>query len=330
LLQFPGVEGVAPYIHKEVMLNADGEVRGVSLQGVLPELQKTIGTIEAHLSGSFDELKPGENGIILGQILAHDLHVKVGDSVTAISLRSMSLDSGEMPTLQEFHVVGTFKLDMKIYDSTVAFIHINDAADMLEMEHRVSGLRMQLTDMFQAPAMSDLIYETSSPDTWVVDWTQQNKNFFKAIRTQKTMFFFILIMLVAVAAFNLVSTMIMVVTDKNADIAILRTLGLSPGGVMRTFIVQGSLIGLIGTGIGVLLGVAISMNIEVIVPLIEKILGFPLVSEDAYFISKIKGAVQWGDILLIAGSTLFLALAATLYPSWKASKVQPAEALRYE
>ncbi len=329
-LQFPHVKGAAPFIHTQVMLNVEGEVRGVSLQGVMPELQKTIGTIEDHMMGSFNDLKTGEHGIILGQTLAKDLGVKVGEDVTAISLRTLSLDSGEMPTLQEFKVVGTFKLDMKIYDSTMAFIHINDAADMLEMDSRVSGVRLQLDDMFQAPAVSDLIYEVSEPGIWVIDWTQQNKNFFKAISTQKTMFFFILIMLVAVAAFNLVSTMIMVVTNKNADIAILRTMGMSPGGVMRTFLVQGSLIGVIGTTVGVILGIAIALNIEVIVPFIEGILGVPLVSEDAYFISKIKGALEMGDILLIAGSTLFLSLAATLYPSWKASKVQPAEALRYE
>ncbi len=329
-LQFPHVKGAAPFIHTQVMLNVEGEVRGVSLQGVMPALQKTIGTIEDHMTGSFNDLKTGQHGIILGQTLAKDLGVKVGEDVTAISLRTLSLDSGEMPTLQEFKVVGTFKLDMKIYDSTMAFIHINDAADMLEMDNRVSGVRLQLDDMFQAPAVSDLIYEVSEPGIWVIDWTQQNKNFFKAISTQKTMFFFILIMLVAVAAFNLVSTMIMVVTNKNADIAILRTMGMSPGGVMRTFLVQGSLIGVIGTTVGVILGIALSLNIEVIVPFIEGILGVPLVSEDAYFISKIKGALEMRDILLIAGSTLFLSLAATLYPSWKASKVQPAEALRYE
>ncbi len=329
-LEFPHVKGAAPFIHKQIMLNVDGEVRGVSLQGVMPELQTTIGTIEEHMTGSFKDLKEGENGIILGQTLAKDLGVKIGEDVIAISLRSLSLDSGEVPTLQEFKVVGTFKLDMKIYDSTMAFIHIKDAATMLEMGNTVTGVRLQLDDMFQAPAVSDMIYELFDSGIWVTNWTLQNKNFFKAIQTQKTMFFFILIMLVAVAAFNLVSTMIMVVTNKNADIAILRTMGLSPGGVMRTFLVQGSLIGVIGTAVGVILGVAIALNIETIVPLIESVLGVPLVSEDAYFISKIKGAIQWGDIALIAGSTLFLSLIATLYPSWKASKVQPAEALRYE
>ncbi len=329
-LQFPHVQGVAPFIHKQVMLNVDGEVRGVSLQGVMPELQTTIGTIEEHMTGSFNDLQEGENGIILGQTLAQDLGVKVGEDVIAISLRSLTMDSGEMPTLQGFKVIGTFKLDMKIYDSTMAFIHLSDAAAMLEMDNRVSGVRLQLDDMLKAPMISDLIYEMSEPGIWVTDWTRQNRNFFKAISTQKTMFFFILIMLVAVAAFNLVSTMIMVVTDKNADIAILRTMGLSPGGVMRTFLVQGSLIGIIGTVVGVILGMVISLNIEIIVPFIESVLGVPLVSEDAYFISKIKGALEMRDILLIAGSTLFLSLAATLYPSWKASKVQPAEALRYE
>lgn len=329
-LQFPSVKGAAPFIHKQVMLNVEGEVRGVSLQGIMPELQTTIGTIEEHMTGSFNDLKAGENSIILGQTLAKDLGVKVGEEIIAISLRSLSFDSAETPTLQAFTVVGTFKLDMKIYDSTMAFIHMDDAASMLEMGDSVTGVRLQLDDMFQAPAVSEMIYELFDSGIWVTNWTLQNKNFFTAIRTQKTMFFFILIMLVAVAAFNLVSTMIMVVTNKNADIAILRTMGLSPGGVMRTFLVQGSLIGVIGTTVGVILGLAIAFNIEVIVPFIEGVIGVPLVSEDAYFISKIKGAVKWSDLLLIAGSTLFLSLIATIYPSWKASKVQPAEALRYE
>lgn len=329
-LQFPHVEGAAPFIHKQVMLNVSGEVRGVSLQGVLPELQSTIGTIEQHMKGRFSDLVPGEHGIILGETLAKDLDIEVGEDVTAISMRSVSLETGELPSLKQFKVVGTFKLDMKIYDSTMAFIHIQDAAEMLEMGNKVTGVRLQLDDMDKAPLVSEVIYENSGQDAWVIDWTRQNRNFFKALKTQKTMFFFILIMLVAVAAFNLVSTMIMMVTDKDSDIAILRTLGLSPGGVMRTFIVQGSMIGIIGTVAGVVFGVLISMNIEIIVPMIETILGMPLVSEDAYFISKIKGALEMGDIVLIAGSTLFLALIATLYPSWKASKVQPAESLRYE
>ena len=329
-LQFPHVTGVAPFIHTQVMLNVEGEVRGVSLQGVIPDLQRTIGSIEKHMTGSFSDLKEGQNSIILGESLAEDLGVKVGEDVTAISLRSLSMESGEMPTLREFTVVGTFKLDMKIYDSTMAFIHLKDASEMLEMDNRVSGVRLQLDDMYQAPAISNLIYEVSDPGIWVTDWTQQNKSFSKAISIQKSMFFFILLMLVAVAAFNLVSTMVMVVIDKNPDIAILRTMGLSPGGIMRIFLVQGSLIGVIGTAVGVVFGVVITLNIDIIVPFIERVLGVPLVTEDAYFISKIKGALEMGDLLLIAGSALFLSLIATLYPSWRASKVQPAEALRYE
>lgn len=330
VLQLPGVKGVAPFINNQVMLNVDGEVRGVSLQGVMPSLQKTVGTIEEHMQGSFSDLKPGESQIILGASLAKDLGVKRGDEITAVSMRNFSLESGEIPNLQVFKVVGTFKLDMKLYDSSMAFIHIKDAADMLEMGDAASGIRLQLDDMLDAPALGEIIREVTPPEIWVIDWTQQNANFFKAIKTQKTMFFIILIMLVVVASFNLVSTMIMVVTDKTAYIAILRTLGLSAGGIMRVFLVQGILIALIGTAIGILLGVLIALNIEVIVPLIEKLLGFPLVSEDAYFISKIKGALQIGDVVLIAGCTFVLALLATLYPSWKASKVEPAEALSYE
>lgn len=330
LLAFPHVTGVAPYIDKQVMLNVDGEVRGASLQGILPTYQQTVGSIQNHMTGRLDDLKAGEYGIILGQTLAEELGVAVGDEVTSMSLRSLSLEGGELPTLKEFKVIGTFKLDMKLFDSTVAFIHLQDAADMLEMEQSVSGLRLQLDDMNQAPLVSDIIYESAMPGTWVLDWTRQYRPFFKALQTQKTMFFFILVMLVAVAAFNLVSTMVMMVTDKDADIAILRTQGMSPSKIMRVFMVQGSLIGVIGTFFGVLFGVLLSFNIEMIVPLIEGLLGMSLMSEDGFFINKIKGAVEVGDIVLIAGSTLILSLLATLYPSWKASKVQPAESLRYE
>ncbi|CAA6827707.1 MAG: Lipoprotein releasing system, transmembrane protein, LolC/E family [uncultured Thiotrichaceae bacterium] len=331
MLQFPYVEGVAPFIDKQVMLNVDGEVRGVTLQGVLPELQTTISDLDQHMQNvSFAKLKEGEFGIILGASLARDLKVKAGDSITAISLKTASLSSGELPILKEFTVLGTFKLDMKVYDSTMGFIHIKDAAEMLDMKERVSGVRLQLEDMYKAPVLSEVIYENSSPDIWVVDWTQQFKNFFKALGMQKAMFFFILLMIIAVAAFNLISTMTMVVIDKKTDIAILRTLGLSPLGVTKTFLIQGLLTAIFGVLIGVTLGVLISSNIEVIVPLIEAIIGVPLVSEDAYFISKIKGAVQTADIVLIVVSTLLLSLFATVYPAWRASKVQPAEALRYE
>jgi lipoprotein-releasing system permease protein len=330
LLSFPHVTGIAPFIDKQVMLNVNGEVRGASLQGILPEYQQTVGTIEQHMTGRFEDLKAGEYGIILGQTLAEDLGLKVGDDVTSMSLRSLSLEGGELPILKEFKVLGTFKLDMKLFDSTMAFIHLQDAADMLQMEQRVSGLRLQLDDMNQAPAVSAIIYDSATPGTWIIDWTRQYSPFFKALQTQKTMFFFILVMLVAVAAFNLVSTMVMMVTDKDGDIAILRTQGLSPSKVMRIFMVQGSLIGVIGTFFGVVFGVLLSLNIEIIVPAIEYLLGMPLMSEDGFFINKIKGAIEIGDIVLIAGSTLLLSLLATLYPSWKASKVQPAESLRYE
>jgi lipoprotein-releasing system permease protein len=332
MMQFPGVTGAAPYIQKEVMLSEEGEVRGVLLQGILPDLQGTVGTIDKHMThGSFADLKSGEYGIALGETLAKELKLKIGDFITVLSPRSVSPDSNEFPILREFKLVATYRLDMKMYDSTTAFIHMEDATEMLEIEGgKVSGVRLQLEDLFDAPAIRDLIYESSSADTWVIDWTQQNSNFFKAIKMQKTVMFFILIMLVAVAAFNLVSTLVMVVTDKAADIAILRTLGLSPGGVMRIFMVQGSFIGLFGTLIGVVLGIVLTLNLETIVPLIEQATGSKLVSEDVYFISKIQGVLDIKDVIVIALSAFVMAMLATLYPSWKASKLQPAESLRYE
>lgn len=331
MLGFPYVDGAAPFINKQVMLNVDGEVRGVNLNGVLPEYQTTISDLDKHMINTrFSALEAGEYGIILGASLAKDLNLSVGDSITAISLKSNDIGAGELPILKEFTLLGTFKVDMKIYDTTMGFIHITDAAEMLEMGDNVSGVRLHLDDMDQAPGLSTIIMENSSPDIWVINWTQQFKNFFTALGMQKTMFFFILLMIIAVAVFNLISTMTMVVIDKKTDIAILRTQGLSPSGVTRAFLLQGFLTATLGIVAGVILGLLISYNIEGIVWVIESALGMPLVSEDAYFISKIKGAIEWNDIVIIIISTLILSLLATMYPSWKASKVQPAEALRYE
>lgn len=331
LMSIDRVTGAAPYIQKEVMISEEGEVRGISLHGVLPDLQKTVGHISSHMTeGQFTDLKADDYSIILGETLTRALKLKVGDSVTILSPKSLSIDNPESPTLREFKLIGTFKLDMKMYDSAVAFIHMSDAATMLEMGTEVTGLRLKLDDLYNAPSVRQHIIDTSSPDTWAVDWTLLNSNFFKAIKMQKTVMFFILIMLIAVAAFNLISTLVMVVTDKESDIAILRTLGLPPKKVMRIFIIQGTLIGIIGTVIGILFGILLSINVENIVPLVEQLLGMKLISEDVYFISKIKGILEISDIVVIALCTITLAVLATLYPSWKASKIQPAESLRYE
>ncbi len=331
LLAFPHVTGAAPYIQKEVMLSRSSEVRGIALHGVLPELQKTVGHIDKHITeGQFDALQAGKFGIILGETLAKDLKLKIGDEVTVISPKSFSINLGESPTLRSFTLLATFKLDMKMYDSAVAFIHMHDASTMLDMNESVNGIRLQLDDLYHAPTVRSDILRKLPPETWALDWTQLNANFFKAIRMQKTVMFFILIMLIAVAAFNLVSTLVMVVTDKESDIAILKTLGVSSQKIMRIFMIQGLLIGIIGTLIGIIVGVFLSLNIEHIVPVIEQLLGLKLISEDVYFISKIKGILHTHDIVTIATATILLAILSTLYPSWKASRIQPAESLRYE
>ena len=243
---------------------------------------------------------------------------------------ALSETTGELPILKQFNVVGIFRVDLQQYDRGTAYVHMADAMRLFEMGDQVTGLRLTLDDLYLSREVSQVLANTSGPDYWLSDWTRQNENFYKAIQLQKTIMFFLLGLIIAVAAFNLVSTLVMVVTDKDSDIAILRTLGMTPGSIMKVFMVQGTLIGVVGTTLGVVFGVLLATNVDVIVPWLESIFNVNFISADVYGISELESKVEWSDVIMIAISALVLSMLATLYPSWKASRVQPAEALRYE
>lgn len=332
--QLPEVAGSAPFIEKSVMVNQGDEARGVLLQAIVPELEKDVAAVFEHIEqGDMNELTPGSYHIALGAAVAEELGVTVDDSVTLISPPADILAGGELPVLQRFVVKAIFRIDMQMYDKGFAYVHIEDAAEVLNMPGEITGLRVRLNNANLAPNTADTILNTlgpDNPDIWISDWTYQNSGLFTAIRMQKTVMFIILLLIIAVAAFNLVSTLVMVVTDKEADIAILRTQGLSPGRVMKIFMVQGTLIGVIGTTIGVVLGILLASNLDVIVPFIERLFDTDFISPDTYFISELESRINPGDVALIAVCSLLMSIIATLYPAWRASKVQPAEALRYE
>jgi lipoprotein-releasing system permease protein len=329
---FPHVIGVAPYIKRELMVSQGEKARGVVLHGIDPEREKQVSHASQNMvKGSFSDLKPGEFGIIIGATIAKDLDIDIGSRLMAVNPKSSQDLQQALPELQRFTVVGIFRVDMQIYDTTYAYTHIDDAATLFEMGDEVTGIQVKLDDIYKARDVSYLIAETDTDgDYWITDWTLGNVNQFKAIKMQKTVMFLILVMIVMVAAFNLVSTLVMVVTDKQADIAIFRTMGLTPFRVMKVFMVQGTLVGVIGTVVGVALGVLIAINVEHILPLVESLLGRKLFAAEVYKITEIKAVVEPMEVVTIASVSLVLSMLATLYPAWKASKVQPAEALRYE
>ena len=332
LLEMDNVIGSSPFVEKQLMVNEGTRVQGAIVEGVLPEFEKETGNVSNKMlegKGSFDDLVAGEDNIILGVTLAESLGVDVGESVTLLT-PAAGQDLGELPILKQFHIVGIFRVDLQQYDEGTVFIHMADAQNLFEMGDQVTGLRLRIDDLYKAREVAQKVADVSGDDFWVSDWTRQNENFFKAIQLQKTMMFFLLGLIIAVAAFNLVSTLVMVVTDKGSDIAILRTLGMKPRNVMKVFMVQGTLIGVIGTILGVVFGVLLAVNVDVIVPFLESLFNVNFISADVYGISTLESRVEVSDIVLIAVSALVLSMLATLYPSWKASKVQPAEALRYE
>ena len=328
------VTGTAPYIMAQGMLSNGQAVQGAIVRGVLPSEEGKVSDLAAHMrAGQLADLKADEFGMVLGAELAQSLGVVLGDKVVLMAPQGQFTPTGVVPRIKQFTVVGLFQIGMYEYDAGLALINIDDAARLYRMGDNVSGVRLKLDDLFLAPKISTDLAVVLSNETqalFLTDWTQEHANFFRAIQMEKRVMFIILALIVAVAAFNIVSTLVMAVTDKRADIAIMRTFGASPFSIMAIFIVQGALIGMIGTVVGAFFGVLIALNISTIVPFIEHLFHVQFLAKDIYYISELPSHLLWGDVITIVILSFFLSLIATLYPSWKASKMNPAEALRYD
>ena len=325
------VVAAAPYIRKEVMLTNGRRVSGSLIRGILPEYEEQVSTVASKMvSGRLGDLKAGEYGIVLGRELANSLGVYEGDRVTVITPQASVTAVGVMPRLRRFRVVGVFEVGMREYDSAMAYVHMADAAKLFHLKDKINGIRLRLTNLFEAPRISRDIEELFGPDYWVRDWSKQHRNFFRALKTEKTVMFIILLMMISVAALNIVSTLMMSVTDKESDIAILRAMGMTPASIMQIFMIQGAFIGLFGTLIGVGLGVPVALNVFEIVSWFEQIFHTDFLPADVYYISDITADVKASEVLTYALSAFGVTILATIFPAWRASKTLPAQALRYE
>jgi lipoprotein-releasing system permease protein len=327
----PEVAGVAPYIQREVMLTRSNLVRGAVLRGLLPDEEPEVSDIDGFMRiGTLRDLQSGQFGIILGVGLARALGAGVGTKITVVSPQTAVTPAGVAPRLKRFTVVGIFQADHGQYDGGVALVHLEDAARLFRQEGSIGGLRLKLVDPMRAAITSRELATRLGGSYWVVDWTQLNANWFRALRLEKTMMFLILTLIIAVAAFNIVSTLIMVVTDKRSDIAILRTLGATPRAILGIFMVQGAFIGVLGTLLGLAGGVALASNVETLVPRLESLLGGKILPDDIYYITEVPSDLRWADVGWITALAFILTVLATLYPAWRGSRTQPVEALRHE
>ncbi|MBA2409163.1 MAG: lipoprotein-releasing ABC transporter permease subunit [Gammaproteobacteria bacterium] len=326
------VAGDAPYVEGQAMLVNGQQVSGALLRGVLPAEEPDVSEVGEHMKyGELADLKAGEYGIVLGRELAAILGADPGGKVTVVTPEASVTPAGILPRLRRFTVTGIFEVGMQEYDSSAAFIHIADAATLFDLpDGAVSGLRLKLKDLFRAPAVNRELAQNLGGAYWVSDWTREHVNFFRAVQMEKTIMFIIMLLIVAVAAFNIVSTLVMLVTDKRADIAILRTLGITPRQVMAIFIIQGTIIGLVGTGLGVLGGTSLALNLESLVGWLEQLLDMQFLAPDVYYISELPSDVQFPDVLRISVAAFVLSVIATIYPAWRAARTQPAAALHYE
>lgn len=328
----PEVLADAPYVEGQALLANTGQVRGVKLRGIDPaEEKKVVDYWKDMPSGSFDDLKADDFDIILGAGVADSLGVVIGGKVTVIAPEGNVTPAGVVPRLKQFRVVGIVKTGLFETDNTLALTHIKDAQTFYRLGEGVTGIRLKLAHPQQAPSFtSGLLNPEQLKTMWVRDWTFENRTYFQAVELERRMMSIILMLIIAVAVFNLVASLVMAVTEKQADIAILRTIGMAPGSVMKIFMVQGAVAGFFGTVLGMVIGVVVGINVGGIVAFFENLLGVSLVQSQVMFLDQLPSDVKIEDVLIIAAISLFLSFIATLYPSWRASKIQPAEALRYE
>lgn len=325
------VLGSAPFVEMQAMLVNGSNVSGAMLRGVDSSLEPQVSEVGNHLlQGQLTDLKSGTFGILLGRELALTLGVELNDKITVVTPELQVTPAGLLPRLKRFTVVGIFSVGMAEYDRSMALLNIKDAAKLVRLGDAVTGVRLRLDDMWQAPQIARELALSLGGYYRVGNWTQEHRNFFRAVQTEKRMMSIILFLIVAVAAFNIVSALVMVVTDKQSDIAILRTLGASPASIMTLFIIQGTVIGLIGSLLGTILGVIMALNIESVIAAIETMFNIKFLDPSVYYISQLPSDLHWADVGLISSSAFILSLLATIYPAWQAARVHPAEALRYE
>jgi lipoprotein-releasing system permease protein len=331
-LRHPEVEAAAPFVSAQGMVSYGQIVSGVAVRGILPEMENDVADFAGMMvDGELSDLVPGGFGMVIGRELARALGVFTGDKIVLISPQGQVTPAGILPRLKQFTITGIFQAGHFEYDSSLVLIHMSDAQKLYRMgEDEVSGVRLKLRDLFHAPQVVRELAPMISAEVYISDWSRQHANYFRAIQIEKRMLSLILALIIAVAAFNIVSTLVMAVTDKQSDIAILRTLGASPRSIMKVFIVQGTLIGVLGTTLGVIGGVLLAYNIEAVIGAIERVFSVQFLSREVYYISEIPSDLQLPDVITVAAVSFVLTLLATLYPSYRASKVNPAEALRYE
>jgi lipoprotein-releasing system permease protein len=329
--QHPRVVATAPFVQAQAMLSNGQSMRGAVVRGILPEEEEKVADLARHMrAGSLGALRAGEFGVVLGADLARALGVLRGDKIALIAPQGIVTPAGVIPRLKQFTVAGVFEAGLADADSGLALVHLQDAQTLYQLGPAVSGVRLKLDDLFAARTVAHELLSKLPPDVFASDWTRSHANFFRAVEIEKRMMFLILGLIVLVAAINIISTLVMAVTDKQADIAILRTLGAAPRSILQIFMVQGMVLGVVGTLAGVLVGVVTALNIDVIVPAIERALSIKFLSKEVYLIPDLPSDLQMNDVVSIALMALALSFVATLFPSWRAGRVNPAEALRYE
>jgi lipoprotein-releasing system permease protein len=329
--QHPRVVATAPFVQAQAMLSNGQSLRGAIVRGILPGEEEKVADLARHMrAGKLDDLKPGDYGVVLGADLARNLGAMRGDKIALVAPQGVVTPAGVIPRLKQFTVIGTFEAGIVDADSGLALVHMRDAQTLYQMGEAVSGVRLKLDDLFASRAVAYELLGKLPRDLYASDWTRSHANFFRAVEIEKRMMFLILGLIVLVAAINIISTLVMAVTDKQADIAILRTLGAAPGSIVQIFMVQGMVMGVVGTLAGVITGIITALNVDVIVKKIEQAFQIKFLSPEVYLIPDLPSDLQANDVIWIAAVSLLLSFLATVYPSWRAGRVNPAEALRYE